>query len=74
VGGDADGTESVGFAVVGAKELGGGSGYGHSGIIDVRIFLRCWRAVGSRGLARMTRTRNSNGKCRSFDCVAHKVL
>jgi hypothetical protein len=29
VGGDADGAEGVGFAVVGAEELRGGSGYGH---------------------------------------------
>jgi hypothetical protein len=39
VGGDADGTESVGCSVVGAEELRGGGGYGHSGIIEVRFFL-----------------------------------
>jgi hypothetical protein len=39
VGGDADGAESVGCAVVGAEELLGGGGYGHSGIIEVRLFL-----------------------------------
>ena len=38
VGGDADGAEGVGGAVVGAEELRGGSGYGHSGIIEVRFF------------------------------------
>ncbi len=36
VGGEADGTESAGCAVVGAEELGGG-GYGHSRIIEVRF-------------------------------------
>ncbi len=41
VGGDADGAEGVGGAVVGAEELRGGccSGYGHGGIIVVRILL-----------------------------------
>jgi hypothetical protein len=38
VGGDADGAESVGWAVVRAEELGSGGGYGHSGIIEVRFF------------------------------------
>jgi hypothetical protein len=38
VGGDADGAEGVGRAVVGAEELLGGSGCGHSGIIEVRFF------------------------------------
>jgi hypothetical protein len=38
VGGDADGAEGVGGAVVGAEELCGGGGYGHSEIIEVRLF------------------------------------
>ncbi len=38
VGGDADGAESVGGAIVGAEELRGRGGYGHSGIIEVRFF------------------------------------
>ncbi len=38
VGGEADGAESVGRAVVGAEELLGWGGYGHSGIIVVRFF------------------------------------
>ena len=38
VGGDADGAEGVGCAIVWAEELGSGGGYGHSGIIVVRFF------------------------------------
>jgi hypothetical protein len=38
VGGDADGAESVGWAVVGTEELLGRGGYGHAGIIEVRFF------------------------------------
>ena len=38
MGGEADGTESVGGAVVWAEELLSRGGYGHSGIIEVRMF------------------------------------
>jgi hypothetical protein len=36
--GDADGAEGVGCAVIGPEELRGGTGRGHSGIIEVRVF------------------------------------
>jgi hypothetical protein len=53
VGGDADGAEGVGGSVVGAEELWGGrcGGYGHGGIIVVRIHL-CF--AGQRDRSRLS--------------------